>query len=307
MKNPSLNTNFDKSNVDGLAVDFGGTKTSAARIVNGRVIKHVELKTAGMADIDAQINAITNLLDQLSISSEDKLGFAVTGRITDGIWHALNKKTLTEINMVPLHKILVEKFQREVFILNDAQAATIGEHAIGAAKQFSSAAYVTISTGVGGGLIINNQPVISADGLAGHFGFSTSRMNGGKCGSGRFDTFESIASGNALVKFAEQAGRNGYDGKAVFDAHLSGEGWATKIIENSARAIAELCVNLKVMLGLEVIILGGSIGLAQGYLNLVEQYISKESDSFRIKIKPSILGENAALLGILYAQIQIRK
>lgn len=85
----------------------------------------------------------------------------------------------------------------------------------------------------------------------------------------------------------------------MFDAHLGGEPWATALIDTSAAAVAELCANLKAILDLDRIALGGSIGLADGYLDLVARHLANEPDIFRVPVVPAALGRNPALYGVL--------
>ncbi len=284
----------------GLAVDFGGTKIAVARLVEGEIVQQVQVSTDGNADINGQVLAITDLLEQLEIRDIDSIGVAVTGRVTSaGIWHALNKKTLVNIDAIALREILSKKFTRPVNIQNDATATAIGEYIAGGGRGYDSIGFITISTGVGGGFILNGTPLISKNGLAGHAGFTTSRIATHRCGCGRNQTIESIASGKAIARYAVEAGHPLADAKAVFDAHLKNESWASLIIEQSANAIGELCANLKALLDVDIILLGGSIGLAEGYLSLVQKYLEEEPETFRPLIKHASLGLTAPYIGVL--------
>ena len=297
---PNLNKLQNPEQLNGLSVDFGGTKISAARVVRGQIADYLESKTDGGAAIDSQIAQIINLLDRLGITANDKIAVALAGRVTkQGVWQAVNSKTLSDIGNVPLKQILENKLSRPVNIQNDATAAVVGEYILGAAKGYDRAAFITISTGVGGGIILGGRPMISETGLAGHIGFTTSRSATEICGSGRQKTVESVASGNAIAAIAQKNGHAVKDGKAVFEAHLAGEVWATKIITSSEEVISELCANLTSILGLDIITIGGSVGLAEGYLALVQQAQKQEPEIFRPKLVKAELGRNAALLGIL--------
>lgn len=287
---------------DGIAVDLGGTKTGAARIRNGEVIRHQEVPTNSMGDLGDQIRAVSELLAELDLSAADALGFAFAGRIdADGNWHAVNKTTLSKIESVPLRQRLMEQFGREVRVMNDATAAAIGEYLAGAGKGCRSVGYLTVSTGVGGGFVLDGRPLVSASGLAGHVGFTTSRESDASDGSGRFGTVESVAGGRAIARQAAEAGHTDLDARAVFEAHLGGDEWATEIVGRSARAVAELSANIKSLLDPDVIVLGGSIGLAEGYLELVQAALAQEPDLFRPALKRSTLGPHAALIGVLAA------
>lgn len=169
-----------------MAVDFGGTKIAAMRLRAGEIRETRMTTTDGTASAEAQVTAICTLLDDLGLSIGERVGVAVAGRIdADGRWHALNTETLTQVARVPLRALLTERLGRPVRVENDATAAAIGEHRFGAGRGTRNFAFLTVSTGVGGGLIVNGAPVISASGLAGHVGFTTSTYADRRCGSGR--------------------------------------------------------------------------------------------------------------------------
>ncbi|MEP1208114.1 MAG: ROK family protein [Rhizobiaceae bacterium] len=285
----------------GVAVDLGGTKISAARVTDGIVGDVIKTETDADASINVQIEAICGLVSQIGFTpGAQKIGVAVAGRVSsDGQWFAVNSDILSQIDKIPLRDLLVQQFGQDVKIQNDATAAAQGEMICGAGRGMDSFAYITVSTGVGGGIILNRKPVTSGSGLAGHVGFVTSRHLGGTCGSGRRNTVESIASGRALVARAEALGHRGMTGKDVFAAHLSGANWASELVTSSAAAIAELGGNLKAALDIEAVIIGGGVGLAEGYAELVEDQLSAEPALFRPQVRRAALAENSALIGIL--------
>lgn len=284
----------------GLAVDFGGTKIAAARLMNGEIQKQVAAKTDGNADAPSQVRAITGLLDQLDVRKSDAIGVAVAGRVTGaGVWHPVNRATLAQFQSLALADTLSARYNRNVRVLNDAISTAIGEHLAGAGRGFDRVGFVTVSTGVGGGFVFDGKPLMSGSGLAGHVGFTTSRLATGQCGSGRQKTVESIASGAAIARAATAAGHPGIDAKAVFHAHLNGDIWARDIIHTSANAVAELCANLKAMLDLDIVLLGGSIGLAPGYLALVDGFLKNEPALFRPRLEHAALGLRGAFIGAL--------
>jgi N-acylmannosamine kinase len=287
----------------GVAVDLGGTKIAAARVTDGQVGQVVRVQTDGAGGADQQVAAICDLLEKLQLQPDERVGVALSGRVSrDGIWHAVNTDTLSGVSSVPMKALLSARLNRDVTIENDATAAAIGEYLTGAGQGIASFGFVTVSTGVGGGVLLDGRPLKSANGLAGHIGFSTSRIATELCGSGRLCTVESLAGGRAIAALAAKLGHPDLDAKAVFQAHLDGQGWATGLIKHSAQAIAELCANLTAILGLQRIALGGSIGLAPGYLALVRTELSNEPELFRPQVMPTQLGANSAFVGILAQQ-----
>lgn len=290
--------------ISGISVDFGGTKIAASRVADSLITERLEVVTDGSASAAQQIDAIAALIEQLEPRHDDPIGIAVAGRVdSTGTWHAVNSATLNQINAVPLKDALSERFARPVHVQNDAIAAAMGEYVCGAGRAIDRFGFVTVSTGIGGGIILNGRPVISPDGIAGHIGFSTSRLSSATCGSGRIGTIEAFAAGRAIAAEAARLGYRNHDARMVFEAHLKGETWATGLITSSATAVGELCANLRVILGLDHIAIGGSIGLATGYISMVETALEAEPTMFQPHIKEAELGKDAALIGVLAAGV----
>ena len=131
------------------------------------------------------------------------------------------------------------------------------------------------------GITIEKKPFVSNSGLAGHLGFLTSTLGKMKCGSGRIGTFESIASGTAMSKIAKQRGYKNKTAKEIFDNYFQNKKWAKEIVNLSARSVSELCANLKAIYDLDVVIIGGSIGMAKGYIKLIKNNIKKNLSYFK--------------------------
>lgn len=296
-------TGLARTALTGFAADLGGTKTAAARIENGVVVDRRLAPTDGAADPAAQIAGIAVLLKQLGHQRDAPLGVAVAGRIDrSGKWHAVNTGTLSAIHDVDLKAELLSAFGTAT-CLNDAGAAAVAEAWYGAGAKCDSFAYVTVSTGVGGGLVINNRLLSSANGLAGHIGFMSSRFADSLCGSGRHATVESIAGGRGIAAAAAASGKEGMDARAVFEAASNGQDWANRIVATSATAIATLIGDLTAILGLEKVALGGSIGMAQGYIDRVRDAVADEPALFRPEVVLAELGPDAPLIGALASHL----
>lgn len=285
--------------LNGFAVDLGGTKTAVASIDSGQINERRTIQTEGNSAPNEHIEKLTVMLRDVGYRPDDRLGVAVTGRVdARGDWHAVNRATLQGIEAIPLGKIIADKIG-PASLVNDAAAATLAEAQFGSGVGLQNFGYITVSTGVGGGLFLGGRLHQSANGLAGHIGFSSSSLSLEMCGSGRFGTVESIASGNAIARAAQCAGYHDLDARDVFERAVQGEHWADGLIDKSAQAIANLCADLTVTLGLEAIALGGSIGLAKGYLGRVQSHIETIPEIFRPKLVPASLAHDGPLLGAL--------
>lgn len=277
---------------EGFAVDLGGSKTAAARIAGGRIAQRLQSPTDSVADFDAQIGAMAALLDQLGFRAGDRLGVAVAGRVdANGNWHAVNPGILPQIGGAPLRDRLRDRFGARTTVGNDAAAAALAEATLGAGIGAAHFAYLTVSTGVGGGIVLGGRLLQSTNGLAGHVGFVSSPLGDAPCGSGRCGTVEGTASGRAIAAAAGTA-----DAKEAFAA---GTPRAEAAIDRSAAAIARLCADLTAIFGLDLVAVGGSVGLAEGYLPRVKAHLLAEPALFRVPLVPARLGQDSALLGAL--------
>jgi N-acylmannosamine kinase len=277
-------------NVSGFAVDLGGTKIAAARIEDGVVVAATQRPTEGGAGLDGQLQTMAALLAEVGFRFGEPLGVAVAGRVDrDGNWHAVNTATLTSITAAPLGSGLRAQFGAKTLATNDAVAAALAEHRFGAGQGAYNFAYVTVSTGIGGGLVLAGRLIDSANGLAGHVGLTSSPFGRTLCGSGRMGTVESIAGGRAIAAAAGLA-----DARAVFAQNSRHEA-----IGQSARAVAKLIADLTAIVGLDCVALGGSIGLAPGYLASVVGRLAEEPPLFRPQVAPARLGNDSGLVGAL--------
>ena len=289
-------TTFNKS---GIAIDFGATKISGSKILRGKFLNTIQYPSLFYNNSSNYVEDIKNLINDLKPLKKNKISIAITGRVdSNGNWYAVNNKNLGKFK-ISLQKIIQKKFNLETNIMNDATAACLGEAMFGAGRRYKRVGYITVSTGIGVGITLESKPFLSTGGLASHLGFTTSRLGKGKCGSGRVGTYESLASGKAIERNAKNQGYKNKTAKQIYNDHLQNKKWANKIINLSAQSIAELCANIKSIFDIDVIVIGGSIGMAKGYTQLVKKYLSTEPKLFQSKVYQSSLGMKAAKMGIL--------
>ncbi len=288
--------NFNKS---GIAIDFGATKISSTKILKGKFKNTKTELTSIYKNNKKYIHQIENIIKNQIESDVKKIGIAITGRVdSEGNWYAVNKKNLGSFK-IPLKKILKKKFNIKIKIMNDAIAACLGESIYGKGKKYKRVGYITVSSGIGVGITIEQKPFVSESGLAGHLGFLTSTLGKMKCGSGRIGTFESIASGIAMSKIAHLRGYKNKTAKEIFNNYFHNKKWAKEIINLSAQSVSELCANLKAIYDVDVIIIGGSVGMAKGYIQLVKNNLNKEPKLFQVRVLKSSLGIKAAKMAVL--------
>lgn len=286
--------------IAGVAVDVGGTKIAVARYAEGRQIDRMQIHTPADEDMCGLLASIEAMLGEVKYQPGEPLGFAMTGRIGgDGTWSAVNAGTLPNIQGAALGPALERRFGTLVSLRNDAASAALAEVRFGAGQGSRAFAYLTVSTGIGGGLVLDGQPLVSPDGLAGHIGFLSSPYSDRPCGSGRQRTVESVAGGRAIAAAVEELTGKELDARGVFEGWQRGDAWAAEIVDQAAAAIACLCSDLRLVFGLDRIALGGSIGFAPGFREAIVARIADEPDLFRVPVVSAHIGGDSALVGAL--------
>lgn len=284
-----------------LAIDIGGTKLAAALVDSAlQVISRRELPTPASKTPDALEAALRELVTPL-YSHAQRFAIASTGIIQDGVLTSINPANLGGLSHFPLVQYLTALTGLPGVALNDAQAAALAEY-----QQMPSTVqdmvFITVSTGVGGGVIHNGRLVTGSGGLTGHCGHTLADPNGPRCGCGRIGCVEAIASGRGIAAAAEGELR-GLDAKAIFAHAADGHAQAVALIQRSARTLARLIADLKAVTDCQRVVIGGSIGLADGYLSQVEGWLAQEPPAYQTELSSARHRNDAGLLGAaLWAQ-----
>jgi len=302
-------------------VDIGGTGTKFGIVDNlGNVLSSDTMSTRGHADIHAYIN---ELYDKLMILI-DKVGGvgrikgigvgAPNGNIYTGtIEYAPN---LPWKGIIPLAKLIQDKFKLPVKLTNDANAAAVGEMTYGAAKGMKNFILIALGTGVGSGIVANGELIYGHDGMAGELGHTIIIPDGRiHPGTGKKGSLESYASATGVATSAVEilnttdkpsTLRNipidKIDSKAVFEAATAGDEVAKEVFEYTGRILGISLANFVMFSSPEAIILFGGLTKAGDLIlkptrehmeaNLIEVFQNK------IKILVSHLKESdAAILG----------
>lgn len=281
------------SNKPVLAIDIGGTKILAALVVEGVVVDQRLLATPRGEDAEGWCDAVAEAAAPWR-GQYDIAGAAVTGAIREGRWYALNPETLPVPYGFDLAAQLGRRLEVPVHCANDAQAAAWGEYRRGAG-QGRDMAFVTISTGIGGGLVLGGRLVEGHSGLAGSIGLLPNREGGTETAS------ENLSSGRWIA--AAAAGR-AEDARGVFAAAQVGEDWARQIIETSLDRSAALLRILQWVVDPEVIVVGGGIGLAPGYLAGLRERLETRPATL---LAPALLGGNAGIVGAAELAAALRR
>lgn len=271
-----------------LAIDIGGTKTLAALVEGPAVMEAREAPTPRDLSAERWCDAVSDLADGWQ-GRFDWVGAAVTGVVSNGQWSALNAAILPVPSGYKLSAELQKVFGKPASCYNDAHAAAWGEHRFGAGKG-EDLFFLTVSSGIGGGAVIGGRLLEGRGGMAASAGLLRMGI------SGEGGPVENVAAGLWMARAAEQAGHGG-DAVAVFAAAAKGEDWAASILGQSADAVANLVLNIQLMFDPPCIIIGGGVGLALGYLDLVNLRLAEVPRAQRPELRPAALGKHAGVIG----------
>ncbi len=182
---------------------------------------------------------------------------------------------------VPLQEMLADRFQVPAFVGNDADVAALAEHRFGAGVGVADLIYMTISTGIGGGMVFNNRLFTGGQGLGGEVGHMAIDPRGPKCSCGNVGCLEVLASGTAIARRAHERladgevsilrDRAGDDlstitAKEVSQAGRQGDALAIAVFREAGTYIGSTLVSLMYLLNPELFILGGSVTLADNLI-----------------------------------------
>lgn len=270
-----------------LALDIGGTKLAAALWDgSGLLERRVAATPSDDRSPDSVVRAALTLLEPLRASASS-LGVAATGAVADGRVTALNVDTLQGWNAFDLRGALSVALHLPVAVLNDADAAAYGEFAHGAGRETRDFAFVTVSTGIGGGFVLDGRLHTTAHGVHAEIGYTLTPGD---------VPLELAAGGAALDAWARAKGWAG--AREVVQRALEGDAEANAKLEAGAGHVARALANLYVTLGVTRVAVGGGLGLSSGYLERVQSHLARLGEPWNaLEIVRAELGVDAGLIG----------
>ncbi len=194
-----------------IGVDLGGTQMRTAILRGATLLSRVGLLTGENPTPDRIIPRIYNAIDQalteahITLDQIAGIGIGAPGPLDNRTGIVFAPPNLPGWDRVPLRDIFQEHFKIPVFVENDANAAGLGEYMFGAGRGCKDIVYLTVSTGIGGGVIINGQIMEGASGTAAEIGHMTIDWQGERCNCGNIGCLEYLASGTAIARMANEA------------------------------------------------------------------------------------------------------
>ncbi len=250
-----------------LAVDIGGTKIAAAIYESDALrCKHTipTLATSGEEKVLERLCRLLKLIrEESSLERVRGIGVACPGPLSARRGVVLKAPTLGWEN-VPLAAMLQERFDCPVLLENDANAAALGEYRFGAGQGASSMAYITVSTGVGCGIVLDGKLVRGFHEGAGELGHLVVRHGGRPCACGRLGCLECYASGTAIGRDASRVLRRRGEAREISareaaELAYKGDAELRHVFADASFSLGLGIAALLQILDLERVVIGGSV------------------------------------------------
>ena len=313
-----------------LAVDWGGTWCRVGLIDRQGEIMWQARRPNPRGGDTAQYLALANTLLAEAFALEDiraeGIGIAVAGPVDPESGILYQPPNLMALDGVSLKSIWSDRYGLPVVLGNDANLAAIGEFHFGAGRDAAQAGrphgslfYVTVSTGIGGGVVERGSLLLGANGLTAEVGHTTVDTSSAAppCQCGKAGCLEAVSSGTAIASYARTAlneGRhresalaalapNDLSARAVVAAAVQGDAFANAVIGRAVDGLAVGLANVVHLFNPDLIILGGGVSEGLSQLNLLPRIKQGIHDRLMSELHkvfdlvPSVLGDNSGLLG----------
>ncbi len=301
-----------------LAIDIGGTKLAAGIVdVDGRILSRGEVPTLATEGpervLDRIVRLAKGLLGMPEISPDEihRIGIGCAGPVDRQAGLILNPPNLPGWIKVPLVERIENALGCPAVLENDANAAALGEFRYGAGKGASSLVYLTVSTGIGGGIILDGKIWHGLKDGAGEVGHMTLLPDGPICGCGNRGCLEALASGPSIARRAREALATGSESRLrevqdptaadVTRLVQEGDAVAGEVWRETVTYLGLGVAAIVTMLAPERVVIGGGVAMAG---DLLFEPLRREV-RHRVKlvavesvpILPAALGQDVGILG----------
>jgi glucokinase len=292
-----------------LAIDLGGTKVEAALVdPNGAVLisSRFRAPTGRTLASDQLIDSVRRVIRQSSAAlpaGAELLGAGIgsAGPIS------VSRGEVSPLNLPAWRNFGLRAIAEEelpgltVALRGDGNCIALAEHWVGAARGVKYFMGMVVSTGVGGGLILNNQLIDGPTGNGGHFGHLEVGGEDVSCDCGGTGCVEAVASGPKTVEWAQAHGWTGNTGEELAADYAAGHEIAVRAVQRSARAVGHGIASATALVDLDLVAIGGGFSrVAADYIELVADAISDRAPFpfiTKVRVVASALSADGPLIG----------
>ena len=310
-----------------LALDFGGTKHAAALLRAGEKqwLAHRRALSPPKANAQTDLEIMRSLIhDLLQDTQPTAIGVSFGGPVDASTGGVRLSHHVPGWENIPLATLLSKEFGAAASVDNDANVAALGEHRFGAGQGYDSLMYITISTGVGGGWILNGYPWRGAEGMAGEIGHTVIDPSGPLCLCGKRGCLERLTSGPYMaqqvretLQHSPERGQGirdlvGNDLEAVTaqiisQAATQGDELAREVLETAGWALGVGIGNTANLINPQRFVLGGGVTKAGAHFWEPVHRVARETalPEVNFEIVPAALGDEAPLWGAVALAIDL--
>ncbi len=308
-----------------LAIDLGGTQIRAAHVAPDLTVSaRTAVPTNAEEGPEAVIARICTLAGQvqstigsLGLPPPSGIGISAPGPLDPWRGVVVDPPNLAGWSDIPLADRVQAAMGLPTLLERDTNVAMMAEWRYGAARNADDAIYVTISTGIGGGIVARGEPLQGSDNTAGEIGHMTIELDGPLCGDGMPGHAEAIGSGTAIARDGRLLLERGeapvlaqlaattevVDAALVARAADAGDLACQAVYERAYVAVGALCASLVMALNPQVIVIGGSIATHRPRLyDVARAEIDRRAypgPARRVRIAPARFGDDVSLIGSL--------
>jgi glucokinase len=306
-----------------LGVDLGGSKILAAVVgPHGEIVSSDESITPATKGREAIMQSIVDSANRaleragVAISEICAIGMGAAGISNPEAGILFSSPNLPGLRNVLMRDIMQEKLGKKTFLINDANAAALGEFYFGAARGAHNFIYITLSTGIGGGIVLDDKIYTGAIGAAGEVGHMTIDDNGPICNCGNKGCWEMLASATALAREARHRIKEGVKtsileyaegdiekvtAQIIHSAAEQGDRLAKKLITRTGYYVGVGLANLINIFNPELIVIGGGLSnigdmLLEPAFKTAGERAYKEAFQ-AVRFASAELGRNSGVLG----------
>ena len=258
-----------------IGIDIGGTniRIGAMDKEENIIFSYKETTLKNVTNAEDLYMKIKSLIEKVPQYQQVKaIGIGAPGSVDKNIGQIITSKNVKVLNRFPLVERLNKDFKKLVFLENDARVATFAEAIKGKGKNKKIVCYVTISTGLGGGVVIEKNIYHGSNNLGAYF---ARMILDGK------NTSNELISGTALIKQAkEKISKNIINTAEVFELEKNNNLIAKEIIERFKKNLTVLLLNISSIINPDIIILGG------GVVKSKDRFLIDVINSFKIQAHP---------------------
>jgi glucokinase len=305
-----------------VGIDIGGTGIQVG-VVNQQyhIVAEESIVTNTSIPFEEQIVNIADCVKStvsnsgFSLDQIDSVGIGIPGMASKKTGEIINCTNMGW-HHVPFREEFIRHISKPVYIENDANVAALAESVAGISAGTSSSVFITIGTGIGSGIIINNRIWNGAHGIGGELGHVIFDLNGIPCTCGNHGCLERYCSATALIRMGREAASSNpnsglmksvnndlsrIEAKTVIDCAKNGDPLAKSIFRTFIRYLSQAIASVVNLIDPEVIVLGGGVSKAGDFLikPILEEYpqyvVFRDQEIPPVKL--AVLGSKAGIIG----------